>query len=152
MSFQPGFSRINALNGVNQAMSKVLVVEDSQTQRYFLTQLLKANAFEVKTACDGVEALEKIQADRPDIVILDVVMPRLNGYEVCRQIKRNPVTQALPVIFCSSNAALSDRYWGHKMGAIAYITKPFQPQELLQAIKQVLNLAWPSYTALIRHL
>ncbi|OCQ88827.1 two-component system response regulator [Nostoc sp. MBR 210] len=120
-------------------MSTVLVVEDSYTQRHLLEELLKANAFDVKTACDGIEALEQIQCDRPDIIILDIVMPRLNGYEVCRKIKRNPETQALPVIFCSSNAGMSDHYWGLKMGAIAYISKPFQPQELIQTINQVLN-------------
>ncbi len=121
-------------------MRKVLIVEDNKTQRHFLRELLAANAFEVRTARDGVDALEQIQRDRPDVVILDVVMPRLNGYEVCRQIKRDPATQTLPVIFCSSNAGLSDRYWGAKLGAIAYVSKPFQPQELLDAIHK--GLTW----------
>ncbi|MBD1910831.1 MULTISPECIES: response regulator [unclassified Leptolyngbya] len=120
-------------------MSKVLVVEDSVTQREMITDLLKGSGLEVTVASDGVEALEQIEDLRPDLVVLDIVMPRMNGYEVCRQIKSNPKTQNIPVVMCSSKGEEFDRYWGMKQGADAYIAKPFQPTELVGTVKQLLR-------------
>lgn len=108
-------------------MSRVLVVEDSVTQREMITDLLKGSGLDVTVASDGVEALEQIEGHSPDLVVLDIVMPRMNGYEVCRQIKANPKTQNIPVVMCSSKGEEFDRYWGMKQGADAYIAKPFQP-------------------------
>ena len=90
-------------------------------------------------ARDGVEALEQVQASRPDLVVLDIVMPRMNGYEVCRRLKSDPTTQNVPVVMCSSKGEEFDRYWGMKQGADAYITKPFQPTELVETVKQLLR-------------
>lgn len=120
-------------------MSKVLVVEDSVTQREMITDLLKGSGLDVTVASDGVEALEQIEDLRPDLVVLDIVMPRMNGYEVCRQIKSNPSTQNIPVVMCSSKGEEFDRYWGMKQGADAYIAKPFQPTELVGTVKQLLR-------------
>jgi len=120
-------------------MSKVLVVEDSVTQREMITDLLKGSGLDVTVASDGVEALEQIEDLRPDLVVLDIVMPRMNGYEVCRQIKSNPKTQNIPVVMCSSKGEEFDRYWGMKQGADAYIAKPFQPTELVGTVKQLLR-------------
>ncbi|MDB9525257.1 response regulator [Oscillatoria sp. CS-180] len=121
-------------------MSMVLVVEDSIPQRRMITELLQGNGLEVAAACDGVEALEHIQAGRhPDLVVLDIVMPRMNGYEVCRRLKADPITQNVPVILCSSKGEEFDRYWGMKQGADAYIAKPFQPTELVGTVKQLLR-------------
>jgi len=120
-------------------MSKVLVVEDSVTQREMITDLLKGSGLEVTVASDGVEALEQIEDLRPDLIVLDIVMPRMNGYEVCRQIKSNPKTQNIPVVMCSSKGEEFDRYWGMKQGADAYIAKPFQPTELVGTVKQLLR-------------
>ncbi|MGG6295937.1 response regulator transcription factor [Leptolyngbya sp. AN02str] len=120
-------------------MSRVLVVEDSVTQREMITDLLKGSGLDVAVASDGVEALEQIQDKIPDLVVLDIVMPRMNGYEVCRQIKSNPVTQNIPVVMCSSKGEEFDRYWGMKQGADAYIAKPFQPTELVGTVKQLLR-------------
>jgi twitching motility two-component system response regulator PilH len=120
-------------------MSKVLVVEDSVTQREMITDLLKGSGLDVTVASDGVEALEQIEDIRPDLVVLDIVMPRMNGYEVCRQIKSNPKTQNIPVVMCSSKGEEFDRYWGMKQGADAYIAKPFQPTELVGTVKQLLR-------------
>ncbi len=120
-------------------MSTVLVVEDSVTQRAMITDLLKGSGLNVTIASDGVEALEKIQGHSPDLVVLDIVMPRMNGYEVCRQIKANPKTQNIPVVMCSSKGEEFDRYWGMKQGADAYIAKPFQPTELVGTVKQLLR-------------
>jgi twitching motility two-component system response regulator PilH len=120
-------------------MSTVLVVEDSVSQREMITDLLKGSGLSVSIATDGVEALEHIEGHRPDLVVLDIVMPRMNGYEVCRRIKADPKTQDVPVVMCSSKGEEFDRYWGMKQGADAYIAKPFQPTELVGTVKQLLR-------------
>lgn len=126
-------------SGCRVDMSKVLVVEDSVTQREMITDLLKGSGLDVTVASDGVEALSQIADTHPDLVVLDIVMPRMNGYEVCRQIKSNPKTQDIPVVMCSSKGEEFDRYWGMKQGADAYIAKPFQPTELVGTVKQLLR-------------
>ncbi len=122
-------------------MSTVLVVEDSPTQRQMIAELLKDSdlSASVVSVSDGVEALEQIKNQRPDLVVLDIVMPRMNGYEVCRQIKTNPKTQDVPVVMCSSKGEDFDIYWGMKQGADAYISKPFEPDELIGTVKQLLR-------------
>ena len=120
-------------------MSEVLVVEDSIAQREMITDLLRESGLKVIIAHDGVEALEQIQAHCPDLVVLDIVMPRMNGYEVCRRLKADPKTQNVPVVMCSSKGEEFDRYWGMKQGADAYIAKPFQPTELIGTVKQLLR-------------
>ena len=122
-----------------RVMSTVLVVEDSVTQREMITDLLKGSGLSVSIATDGVEALEHIEGHRPDLVVLDIVMPLMNGYEVCRRIKADPKTQNVPVVMCSSKGEEFDRYWGMKQGADAYIAKPFQPTELVGTVKQLLR-------------
>lgn len=120
-------------------MLTVLVVEDSRTQREMISGFLKQKGLQVSVASDGVEALEKIETMRPDLVLLDVVMPRMNGYECCRRLKSNPKTQNVPIILCTSKQEELDRYWGLKQGADAYITKPFHPSELVGLLKQFLR-------------
>ncbi|HYW17983.1 MAG TPA: response regulator [Nodularia sp. (in: cyanobacteria)] len=120
-------------------MSTVLIVEDSMAQREIMTDLLKASGFTVTHAKDGIEALEVIETDTPDLVILDIVMPRMNGYELCRRLKSHPKTQNVPVVICSGNSEEFDRYWGMKQGADAYIGKPFPPSELVEIVKKVLR-------------
>jgi twitching motility two-component system response regulator PilH len=122
-------------------MSTVLVVEDSVTQREMIEDLLIGSGLKVKIAGDGVEALEQMQGNCPDIVVMDIVMPRMNGYELCRRIKTDPKTERIPVVMCSSKGEEFDRYWGMKQGADAYISKPFQPQELVGTVKQLLRKA-----------
>lgn len=120
-------------------MSSVLVVEDSPAQREMIKDLLKDSGLDVTTATNGVEAIANIQNHRPDLVVLDIVMPQMNGYEVCRRIKADPKTQNVPVVMCSSKGEEFDRYWGMKQGADAYIAKPFQPTELVGTVKQLLR-------------
>ncbi|WP_017305821.1 response regulator transcription factor [Spirulina subsalsa] len=120
-------------------MSKVLVVEDSLAQREMISDLLKGSGLTVAVASDGIEALEKIEQYSPDIVVLDIVMPNMNGYELCRRIKSDPNTQHVPVVMCSSKGEEFDRYWGMRQGADAYIAKPFQPMELIGTVKQLLR-------------
>jgi len=120
-------------------MSTVLVVEDSLAQRQMISDLLKGSGIKVAIASDGAEALEQFQQSSPDLVVLDIVMPRMNGYEVCRRLKSDPKTQNVPVVMCSSKGEEFDRYWGMKQGADAYIAKPFQPAELIGTVKQLLR-------------
>ncbi|MGF1576139.1 MAG: response regulator transcription factor [Cyanophyceae cyanobacterium] len=125
-------------------MSKVLVVEDSPAQREMISGLLQRSGLDVTSVNDGLEAMDLIkglleQGLPPDLVVLDIVMPRMNGYEVCRRIKADPATQHLPVVMCSSKGEEFDRYWGLRQGADAYIAKPFQPQELVGTVRQLLR-------------
>jgi twitching motility two-component system response regulator PilH len=120
-------------------MSTVLVVEDSITQRELISDLLKGTGLNVIVAIDGQDAIDQLLNISPDVVVLDIVMPRMNGYEVCRRIKSDPKTQNVPVVMCSSKGEEFDRYWGMKQGADAYIAKPFQPTELIGTVKQLLR-------------
>lgn len=120
-------------------MGTVLVVEDSPAQREMISALLKDSGLKVIVAGDGVEALEQIQDYAPDLVVLDIIMPRMNGYEVCRRLKSDSKTQKLAVVMCSAKKEEFDRYWGLRQGADAYISKPFHPQDLVGTVKQLLR-------------
>ena len=120
-------------------MTTVLIVDDSSTLREMISGLLIKAGMTVLEATDGVEAQDKIVANPPDLVILDIVMPNMNGYELCRWVKNNPETQDVPVVICSSKNEDFDRYWGMKQGADAYIAKPFRPIEMVETVKHLLR-------------
>ncbi|MDY6939876.1 MAG: response regulator [Cyanobacteriota bacterium] len=120
-------------------MSTILVVEDSPAQRTMIVNLLKHHGMDAIEAKGGAEALQYMQTKCPDLVILDIIMPNPNGYDICRNIKRNSATQHVPVVMCSCKGEEFDRYWGMKMGADAYVAKPFHPDELMSAVKQLLT-------------
>ncbi len=122
-------------------MSVVLVVDDSATAREMLVAELQRAGFRVMAAADGAEAMEHIKINPPALVITDLIMPRVNGYELCRNIKSDPLTKNVPVIMCSTKAEEFDRYWGMKQGADAYITKPYQPKDMINAVKYLLEEA-----------
>lgn len=115
-------------------IKKVLVVDDSATERYFLTDILLKNGFIVSTAESGEEALQKVKADKPQLILMDVVMPGQNGYQITRAIARDPDTAEVPIIICTSKGQETDRIWGMRQGARDYIVKPVDPQELLSKI------------------
>lgn len=119
-------------------MSTILVVDDSPTLREMISTLLHKTGLTIAVAQDGQEAKEMIAADPPDLVVLDVVMPNMNGYELCRWVKNNAETQDVLVVLCSSKGEEFDRYWGIKQGADAYVIKPFRPGELLGTVKTLL--------------
>jgi twitching motility two-component system response regulator PilH len=116
------------------AIQKILIVDDSPTERYFLSDILIKNGFSVSTAENGEEALLKIKADKPQLILMDIVMPGQNGFQVTRAITRDPETQDVPVIICTSKGQETDRIWGLRQGARDYIVKPVDPQELLAKI------------------
>lgn len=114
---------------------KVLVIDDSKTIRRTAETLLKKEGCEVVTAVDGFEALSKIADHRPDIIFVDIMMPRLDGYQTCALIKHNASFKATPVIMLSSKDGLFDRARGRIVGSEQYLTKPFTKDELLGAIQ-----------------
>ena len=116
------------------AIQKILIVDDSPTERYFLTDILVKNGFSVSTAENGEDALVKIKADKPQLILMDVVMPGQNGFQITRAISRDPATQDIPVIICTSKNQETDRIWGLRQGARDYLVKPIDPQELLAKI------------------
>lgn len=120
-------------------MSTVLVVEDDLAQRKIIFKILKQIGVEVIFASDGVEALEMVHNNNPQLVILDVIIPRMNGYEVCRRLKSDNRTQKLAVIMYSNKQEEWDFYWGCKQGADAYVSKFCHPQELIDTIKYLLS-------------
>src|SRR5882757_9006675 len=113
---------------------KVLVIDDSKTIRRTAETLLSKEGCEVFTAVDGFDALSKIADHQPDIVFVDIMMPRLDGYEICSLIKRNKDFKSIPVIMLSSKDGLFDRARGRIVGSEQYLTKPFTKDELLNAI------------------
>ncbi len=121
----------------------ILVVDDSQTIRALYTELLTQSGFETRVARDGIEAWEQIEHHAPNLVLMDIVMPRMNGYELCRKLRDKPETQDIPVIMVSSKDQEFDRYWGLKQGANAYITRPCRPDELLRTVNELLGRSLP---------
>jgi twitching motility two-component system response regulator PilH len=120
-------------------MSTVLVVEDSQTQREMISELLRRSGLNVIAASDGVEALKQVQGCRPDLVVLDIILPGMNGYEVCRRLKSDEKIQKPAVVMCSKKGERFDFYWALKQGADAYLDKPFRPEELVETVKYLLR-------------
>ncbi|MBU6229954.1 MAG: response regulator [Cyanobacteria bacterium REEB459] len=120
-------------------MSTVLIVDDSSTLREMIAGLLTKAGLTVVEARDGAEAQAMIEVKPPDLVVLDIVMPNMNGYELCRWLKRNGTTKTIPVILCSSKGEEHDHYWGLKQGADAYISKPFHPEDMVNTVKQLLR-------------
>ena len=116
----------------------VLVVDDSPTGRQAATNLLQKGGYHVTTAVDGEDALEKIAAAPPPVVVLDIVLPKINGYQVLRHLKSSEATRGIKVILVSSKSQESDRFWGLKQGADDYIAKPYQDATLLNAVAKQL--------------
>jgi len=116
------------------AIQKILIVDDSPTERYYLTDILVRNGFTVTTADNGEEALARIKADKPELILMDVVMPGANGFQVTRAIARDPELADVPIIICSSKNQETDRIWGMRQGAKDYLVKPVDPEQLLARI------------------
>lgn len=109
---------------------KVLVVDDSKTELVFLTDLLQKNGFSVKTAENADDAMRRLEEEQPDLILMDVVMPGQNGFQLTRAITRDPQYADVPIIMCTSKSQETDRVWGLRQGARDYITKPVDPAQL----------------------
>lgn len=117
---------------------KVLVVDDSPTELKFISKTLMSGGYDVVTAKDGEEALLQIESEPVGLVVLDVIMPKLNGFQVCRQIKSSDQHNGIKVILLTSKMQESDKFWGKKQGADIYMTKPFEVDELLANVSKLL--------------
>ena len=115
-------------------VKKILVVDDSPTERHVMVELLTKNGYQVVTAESGEEGVVKAKAELPDLVIMDVVMPGLNGYQATRTLTRDEDTMNIPVLMCTSKGQETDKIWGLRQGAQDYLVKPVNPEELLAKI------------------
>ena len=118
---------------------RILVVDDEIYIVHILDFSLGMEGYEVLTALDGEQALERLKSDKPDLIVLDIMMPKVDGYEVCRTIKSNPDTQHIPVILLSAKGRNVDQKMGFDVGADDYITKPFSPRKLVERINALLG-------------
>lgn len=116
----------------------VLIVEDAPSEMELMRFYLKSAGYRVIGALTGQAGLDKAVSQPPDVIITDVVMPGISGFELCRQLKRIPETQAVPIVICSSKKQDIDRLWGMRQGADAYLTKPYSRDQLVQAVKTAL--------------
>ena len=120
------------------ANSKILVVEDSPTYLRKIADVLQGHGYDIITAVDGEEALEKAVQENPMLIVLDVILPKKNGFQVCRQLKTAPATQDIKILMITSKSQDSDRFWGLKQGADEYMTKPFEDNELVTTLAKLL--------------
>ncbi len=121
------------------AKEKILLVDDEVDFVEVLSTRLEANGFEVLPAYDGEEALEKVKEYNPDMIILDIMMPKINGFDVCRKLKLDQNYKDIPIIMLTAKFQASDVKFGEAMGADAYITKPFEPGVLLDKVHELLK-------------
>jgi len=131
------------------AIKKILIVDDSPTERHHLVTLLNGQGYELETAENGEEAIALAKETKPDLILMDVVMPGLNGFQTTRALSRETATQEIPVIICTSKDQESDRAWGMRQGASDYLVKPVEKAALQSAIQRLENkIAGPSTTTL----
>lgn len=117
---------------------KVLIVDDSPTERHVLEQIMKEAGYATISASNGEEAVNKAKEELPDLILMDVVMPGMNGYQATREIARNKTTSHIPVIICTSRGADTDKVWGMRQGAQEYLVKPMTKDILLPKVKKIM--------------
>ena len=118
---------------------RILVIEDYQSTARFLTYTLEQEGFQTSVARNGIEGLRKAREEKPDLIILDVMLPGLDGFELCRRLRADAETVKLPVLMLSAKAQETDKATGLKMGADMYISKPATPEKIVAAVKSTLN-------------
>ncbi len=114
---------------------KILLVDDSKTELHFLSDLLTKRGFKVRTAENGADAMKRLAEEKPDLILMDVVMPGQNGFQLTRAITRDPQFADVPVIMCTSKDQETDKVWGMRQGARDYVVKPVNPDELIEKIR-----------------
>ena len=120
-------------------MAKILIVEDSPTILAIIKETLEASGYSVITAVDGIEGLGLAQKESPDLVILDLMLPKMDGYKVCALLKKDAKHARIPIIMFTARSQESDKKMGQDLGANAYLTKPFEPELLLSKVKELLK-------------
>jgi twitching motility two-component system response regulator PilH len=122
-------------------MAQILIVDDSPTEAHVLKGMLEKNGYQIEIAESGIEGIERAKAFRPDLVLMDVVMPGLNGFQATRQLTKDPNTSGIPVIIVTTKDQETDRVWGLRQGARDFLTKPVSEQKLMEKINAVLTAA-----------
>ena len=117
-------------------MAKILIADDSLAELQIFQQALESTGHTIITVMDGEAAEEKVKSEPVDLIILDVIMPKKNGFQVCRSIKSDDKYKNIPIIIVTSKDQESDKFWGMKQGADESLTKPFNPEDLLKAVKK----------------
>jgi DNA-binding NarL/FixJ family response regulator len=131
-------------------MKQVLIVDDDITLRTALTRYLEKRGFSVQNASSGLEAITMFEKDPPDLVVSDVMMPEMDGFEFCRRLRATRLGQLVPFIFLSSRGEVDDRVYGHSLGADDYLIKPFEPKELLAKIEAHLERSRRIHAEIVR--
>jgi DNA-binding response OmpR family regulator len=116
---------------------KILVVDDSWTELTMIATPLRNSGFEVVTAVDGDEAFEKVFRERPECIVLDVVLPKQNGFQLCRRLKSLEASKHIPIILLTNKSTPLDKSWGLRQGADLYMTKPFNEDELVESVRRL---------------
>ncbi|MEN9544785.1 MAG: hypothetical protein RLZZ598_1618 [Pseudomonadota bacterium] len=116
-------------------IEKILLVDDSKTELHFLTELLSKRGFKVRTAENADEAMKRLSEEKPDLILMDVVMPGQSGFQLTRAITRDPAFADVPVIMCTSKSQETDKVWGMRQGARDYVVKPVDPEVLVAKIR-----------------
>jgi len=120
-------------------MALILIADDSPTEIYVLKKMLEKNDHQIITAEDGEQAVEVTNKEKPDLILMDVVMPKLNGFQATRRLSRDPVTQHIPIIIVSSKNQETDKLWGMRQGARGYLGKPVTEEQLMNEINLLLE-------------
>ncbi len=128
------------INGINLYKGIILIVDDNPTNLSVLSRALKDAGFKSRVAMDGVSALEQVKEDPPELILLDIQMPEMDGFETCNHLKANPATKDIPIIFITASVDLTNKIKGLSLGAVDYITKPFQHEEVIARVKIHLTL------------
>ena len=116
-------------------MARILIIDDSPTETFRFKEILTKHGYEVLEATNGADGVTMAQAELPDLVLMDVVMPGMNGFQATRQISKGKETQRIPVVIVSTKDQATDRVWGKRQGASDYLTKPIDEQQLIDVIK-----------------
>lgn len=119
-------------------MSKILVVDDSQTELFSLKELLGKQGYQVIWATNGKDAIVIAEQEKPDLILMDVIMPELNGFQATRKLQKNPLTKHIPVIMITTKNQDADKIWGLRQGAREYLTKPLDTKQLLKTVSNFL--------------
>ena len=127
--------RLNQENSMS--VKRILIVDDSLTERQYLSEVLSECGYQCLLAINGEDGIAKARSEQPDLILMDVVMPGTNGFQATRTLARDPQTQAIPIMLCTSKNQTADKVWGLRQGALAYLTKPINPQQLFERISEL---------------
>jgi twitching motility two-component system response regulator PilH len=119
-------------------MSLVLIADDSPTDQHVLSRALEKHGFETLVASDGEEAIRLAGERAPDVILMDIVMPGMNGFQATRQLAQNPSTSGIPIVIVTTKTQQTDRVWGLRQGAVSYLTKPVSDADLVAAVRDAL--------------